>query len=135
MPEDIEETTLASDDVLCSVMVLAKRQSGKDPFFVEANGPRLQEIFYEMSGSGHTVLEGFVFSPNGPVPYSPVLEESLNRLQFSGFVSRRDPKNPDNLYVNPPAEKYTDRFMALETSPDQREEFIRVADQFLEYFV
>jgi len=106
------------DHVLSAILTLAKRESGRSRFAFRGHDFQLQEIFSELVRTKKfPILGRFVFSDTGPEPYSPVLNESVSKLQLAGLIGR---ENPDYavLFLRPSSEKFFDEDLAQQLSPD-----------------
>lgn len=124
-------TDMLPDDVLTAVFELARQSSKQEQLSFRGHDSRLQRLFWELAQKSRSrFLEPFVFSDTGPEPYSPVLSESISRLQLSGFMGRGNP-DYDDLFLKPAAKQYFDRELSRRLSEDDIKELRRVADQFL----
>src|ERR1700686_4667204 len=86
------QSAILTDHILSAILTLAKKRSGRTRFAFRGHDFQLQEIFGELSRDGKfPILSGFVFSDSGPEPYSPVLNESVSKLQLSGLIGRENP--------------------------------------------
>jgi uncharacterized protein YwgA len=121
-----------SSDDLAGILALAERQSGKAPLQFKGHDSELQRIFHTLQEeTGLSLLDSFVFSSSGPDPYSPILSESVSKLQLSGLVGR---KNPDYeiLIVEPAAGRYYDSVLSQRLGPEEIEQLALAAKRFLE---
>jgi len=124
------------DHILSAVLTLAKQELGK----AEQNPKRLafrshdfqlQEIFSELQKTkNYPILDAFVFSDDGPEPYSPALNESVSRLQLSGLIGRENP-DYEVVFLRPAADRFYDEVLRTEFSDSQRRELAEIASQFL----
>lgn len=121
------------DHVVSAILTLAKRKSGKERFSFRGHDYEIQKLFAGLSEEGYSVLKPFVFSDRGPEPYSPVLNESVARLQLSGLIGR---ENPDYamVFLRPAAESFYDDVLKTRFSPDELKELEDIADRFLRRF-
>src|SRR5947209_8619567 len=85
------ETKLLPDDILDALLVLAQRKRGVERLAFRGHDSDLQSIFSELSRTYGLLNNYFVFSSTGPAPFSPALNESISRLQLSGFIGRENP--------------------------------------------
>ncbi len=91
----------------------------------------LQRVFDELRGEHQfPLLDAFVFSDTGPVPYSPILNESVSKLQLSGLIGRENP-DYEVLFLRPAAEDFYDHSLSLQLSREQVKELREIADAFL----
>ena len=88
----------------------------------------MQEIFLQLKK--YSLLETFVFSDSGPIPYSPILNESVSRLQLSGLVGRYNP-NYEVVFLTPAAEKYYDEVLEQQFSTEDKTQLEQIAEDFL----
>src|SRR5579864_4875497 len=103
---------LLPDNILNAIFTLAKRESNENRFAFRGHDFELQQIFHKLEGTGqYPILKPFVFSDRGPEPYSPVLNESVSRLQLSGLIGRENP-DYEVLFLRPAAEKFYDEILA-----------------------
>ena len=122
---------LLPDHVLSAILTLAKRESGADRFAFRGHDFQLQEIFSDLARSGkYPILQSFVFSDTGPEPYSPVLNESVSKLQLSGLIGRENP-DYEVLFLRPAAEKFYDETLAGRLSAPEIAQLQEVAEEFL----
>lgn len=121
------------DHVLSAILTLAKRRSKADRFSFRGHDYEIQNVFAELSGKGYSVLKPFVFSDRGPELYSPVLNESVARLQLSGLIGR---ENPDyaKVFLQPAAEAFYDDVLEARFNSEQIAELEQIADHFLRRF-
>jgi hypothetical protein len=131
------QQAILPDHVLCAVLVLAAKQraeqspGGKRLAF-RGHDFELQEIFNKLQKTGkYPILDAFVFSDSGPDPYSPILNESVSRLQLSGLIGR---ENPDYkvVFVRPAASRFFDDVLEKGLSPSEINQLKEVASKFLE---
>jgi len=76
-------------------------------------------------------MEPFVFSDSGPEPYSPVLSESISRLQLSGLVGRENP-DYEVLFLRQSAEQYFDQELRHRLSKQDLGQLQQLAQRFLQ---
>lgn len=123
------------DHILGAVLVLAEKineQRGQNRLAFRGHDFQLQEIFSDLHKSGkYRILDAFVFSDDSPGPYSPVLNESVSRLQLSGLIGRENP-DYEVVFVRPAAEKFFNNVLAKELDESQINQLREVASQFLD---
>ena len=125
------ELAVLPDHLLTAILTLAKRQSGQPRFAFRGHDFQLQEIFSELVESGkYPVLGRFVFSDTGPEPYSPILNESVSKLQLSGLIGRENP-DYEVLFLRPAAEKFFDEVLIQQLPPEEMAQLDHVATEFL----
>ena len=122
-------TEVLPDDILAALFVIAKKKSSKERFAFRGHDYQLQEIFLELSKK-YSLLETFVFSDSGPIPYSPILNESVSRLQLSGLVGRENP-NYEVVFLTPAAEKYYAEVLEQQFSAEDITQLEQIAQDFL----
>jgi len=86
-------TSVMQDDILGFALVWARHSLGRDLRFRNHN---LQRVL----SSAEEARELFIFSSSGPEPFSPDLDESLNRLTVGGFISRPDLQDPEKVAIS-----------------------------------
>ncbi|MGB7591953.1 MAG: hypothetical protein WBO19_12005 [Terriglobia bacterium] len=124
-------TDILPDDILTAILELARRSSNQKHLTFRGHDSELQRLFWKLAQSCHNrFLEPFVFSDRGPEPYSPVLTESISRLQLSAFVGRDNP-DYEVLFLRPAAEEYFDNELQTRLSKQDMGELQRVAEGFL----
>lgn len=121
------------DDVLSAILALAEQQSGEDRFAFRGHDFRLQQIFSELSKEFPVVSKYFVFSSTGPVPYSPILNESISRLQLSGLIGRENP-DYEVLFLRPTAQKYFTQALKARLDPETIDQLSKVAEALVKRF-
>lgn len=98
--------SILPDDILAAILTLAKEASGQERLAFRGHDSELQRVFRKLVREyHHPLMEQFVFSKGGPEPYSPILNESISRLQLSGLVGRENP-DYEMLFLRPSAERY-----------------------------
>lgn len=124
------QTTLLPDHVLSAVLALAKKKLSKRLAF-RSHDYQLQEIFSDLTGSGkYPVLNSFVFSDGGPEPFSPILNESVSRLQLSGLIGRENP-DYEVVFLSSAAEEFYEKVLQQQLSPGEIGQLNEIAEQFL----
>ena len=127
-----QDTALLPDHVLSAVLAIAKRQRGEGRLAFRSHDYHLQEIFSELTKSGkYPMLSGFVFSDSGPEPYSPILSESVSRLQLSGLIGRENP-DYEVVFLRPAAETFFDKILRPKLSQQDEVQLGEIAQAFLE---
>jgi hypothetical protein len=117
--------------VLSAILTLAKKESGMPRFAFRGHDFQLQEIFSELARTDeYPILSTFVFADSGPEPYSPVLNESVSRLQLSGLIGRENP-DYEVLFLRPSAEQFFHEVLEHEFSPVEIDQLRRIASVFL----
>jgi hypothetical protein len=125
------EPKVLPDDVLSAILSLAQKKAGKPRFAFRGHDSELQKIFRELTSKlDSPLLKFFVFSDSGPIPYSPVLNESISRLQLSGLIGRENP-DYEVLFVRQAAGEYLDKVLRDRFSSDELQQLSQVAEEFL----
>lgn len=122
-------TEVLPDDILTALFVIAKKKSSKERLAFRGHDYQLQEIFLQL-GKEYSLLKTLVFSDSGPIPYSPILNESMSRLQLSGLVGRYNP-NYEVVFLTPAAEKYYDEVLKQQFSAEDITQLEQIAQDFL----
>lgn len=119
------------DHILAAVLAIAKRELNRDRFAFRGHDFQLQEIFSELQKSKkYPILDAFVFSDSGPEPYSPVLSESVSRLQLSGLIGRENP-DYEIVFLQDSADQFFNHVLRNEFSHDQLRQLDEIAAHFL----
>ncbi len=122
---------LLPDHVLSAVLTVAKKKLNKRLAF-RSHDYQIQEIFSDLTGSGkYPILDSFVFSDSGPEPFSPILNESVSRLQLSGLIGRENP-DYEVVFLSSAAEEFYEKVLRGQLSPEEIEQLDEIAGQFLE---
>lgn len=130
------QPVLLPDHILGAVLTLAKQKLlQQDPekkrLAFRGHDFKLQEIFSELRATGkYPILATFVFSDNGPDPYSPALNRSVSRLQLSGLIGRENP-DYEVVFLEPAADRFFDDVLKSEFDGDQLKALAEVAGEFL----
>lgn len=129
------QSAILPDHILSAVLTLAKRElertSQKDRLAFRSHDFQLQDVFDELRKMGkYSILNAFVFSDSGPEPYSPVLNESVSRLQLSGLIGRENP-DYEVVFLRPAADRFFDEVLKSEFDPSQLQQLTEIASQFL----
>ena len=125
------------DHVLSAVLVLAEKlleekASKSERLAFRSHDFQLQKIFNDLRKTGqYPILDTFVFSDDGPDLYSPILNESVSRLQLSGLIGR---ENPDYavVFLRPAADRFFNEVLQKELEPSEIQQLTEVASKFLE---
>lgn len=127
-----KQSDLLPDDILSAILVLAKRKSGSPRLAFRGHDYMLQNVFYELTQQLEgELLKVFVYSDSGPEPYSPVLNDSVSRLQLSGLIGRGNP-DYEVVFLNQSAEKYYDEVLKDLLEESQIAQLEKIADAFLD---
>jgi hypothetical protein len=126
------ESAASTDHILAAILALAKKESGQQRLAFRGHDFELQQIFSDLTGSGRfPILRSFVFSDTGPDPYSPVLNESVCKLQLSGLIGRENP-DYEVLFLRPAAERFFDEVLVKQFTEEDRRQLAEIAAQFLQ---
>jgi hypothetical protein len=118
------------DHVLSAVLTLAKRRLDKPRFAFRSHDYHLQKIFSALAASGkYPLLGAFVFSNTSPEPYSPVLNESVSRLQLSGLIGRENP-DYEVVFLHSAADEFFDSVLSKRFSGDELKQLQEIAGEF-----
>jgi len=119
------------DHILTAVLTLAKRESKTERLAFQSYDFQLQKIFSEFQETKkYPILDAFVFSDNGPEPYSPALNESVSRLQLSGLIGRENP-DYEFVFLRPAADRFFDEVLKQEFDDSQLQQLTEIAAEFL----
>jgi hypothetical protein len=123
------------DHVLSAVLALAEKQlseqnCGPKRLAFRSHDFQLQEIFNDLRKK-YSILNAFVFSDSGPEPYSPILNESVSRLQLSGLIGRENP-DYEVVFVRPAADRFFNEVLKKDLDSAEIEQLKKVASEFLE---
>ena len=123
---------ILAHQILGAILTLAKRErteSGSDSHFAfRGYDFQLQKLFSGLTVK-YPLLGAFVFSNSGPDPYSPILNESVSKLQLAGLIGRENP-DYEIILLRPAADKfYSDLEKRL--SPDDISQLKDAAHEFL----
>jgi hypothetical protein len=122
-------TEILPDHILAAVLTLAKRERKEKRFAFRSYDFQLQGIFNELR-KRYSILDAYVFSDSGPEPYSPVLDESVSRLQLSGLIGRENP-NYEVVFLQDAADKFYDEVLSREFNESQQKQLREIASEFL----
>lgn len=120
---------LLPDDILAAILTLAEQHAGEGRFRFKGHDFQLQKVFKELADEFPVVRTHFVFSSTGPFPYSPVLTESVSRLQLSGLIGRENP-DFEYLFLKPSAKQYFEQQIAKRLASRLLEQLTQVAEEF-----
>jgi hypothetical protein len=124
---------LELNDALLGIFVLAKRNHchGKK-LELNIHNYQIHEIFRSIQERvGSTpILDRFIFSDSGPIPFSPPLEQVLFDLQCSGLTTRPDVQRWALWALTESGERY---FQEIEKNipPQTMKELAQIADYFI----
>jgi len=126
------EPNVLPDHILGAILTLAKKKrSPADRLAFRGHDFNLQLIFRELRQElDAPLLQRFVFSDSGPIPYSPILSESVSKLQLSGLLGRENP-DYEVLFLMPAAEKFYDEVLQARFSEEEKRQLDQIADAFL----
>ena len=125
-----EDPEVLADDVLSAILILAQKKLGKKLRF-RAYDSDLQDLFYQLvQETACPLLECFVFSDAGPMPYSPMLSESVSRLQLAGLLGHENP-DYEVLFLTLSAKAYYDAELTKRFSKEELQQLDAVADALL----
>jgi hypothetical protein len=125
------DIAILPDHVLSAVLTHAKRQAKGSRFAFRSHDYNLQEIFSDLAGK-YPILSPFVFSDTGPEPFSPILNDSVSRLQLSGLMGRENP-DYEVVFLSPSAEAFYDDVLKPRLAPKDIEQLEEIAKKFLEH--
>src|SRR5260370_32773869 len=112
------DTSILPDHVLSAILTVAKRRkvpAGR--FAFRGHDYALQRVFNELRRECNSaLLDAFVFSDTGPVPYSPILNDSVSKLQLSGLIGHENP-DYEVLFLSRSAEAFYNTFVSLHLPP------------------
>lgn len=94
------------EDILIAFFGVAKKITQRNEFAVEKADYEFQDLIHKLKANYPQLLEPFVFSNKGPLPYSPILDDSLENLRASGLLQRRSMHEPRNLMLTRSGERY-----------------------------
>jgi hypothetical protein len=127
---DAVQAALLPDDVLAAILALAKQVSKQQRLVFRGHDSELQRVFRRLVREyRHPLLEQFVFSDRGPEPFSPILSESISRLQLSGLIGRENP-DYEMLFLRPAAQDYFQRDLRRRFTDEEIRELKKVARRF-----
>jgi len=124
-------TRVQPHHLLSAILTLAKEQSHASRFAFRGHDYQLQNVFGSLVKSeSYPLLKAFVFSNNGPEPYSPVLNESVAKLQLAGLIGRENP-DYEVVFLRPAADKFFNEDLKKRLGPNDVAELAKVAADFL----
>jgi hypothetical protein len=125
-------SNILAHQILGAILALAKREqtaaTGDSYFAFRGYDFQLQQIFSRLTKK-HSILGAFVFSESGPDPYSPILNESVSKLQLAGLIGRENP-DYEIILLRPVAEKFYNE-LEQRLSPEDLRQLKDVAHEFL----
>lgn len=112
-------------DKLCALFVLAGEELGIMEF--RAHGYQLQESIHylQQQDPDNSFFKDFIYSNDGLLPFSPILEESMSGLVLSGLVCRPYTDDWQIVRINPSAKEYYE--LDVRTNVGEREELDRAS--------
>jgi len=127
------QQALLPDHILGAVLALAEkehaRQAGSERLAFRSHDFHLQDIFSDLRKQ-YPILKAFVFSESGPQPYSPILKESVSRLQLSGLIGRENP-DYEVVFVRPAANLFYDEVVKESLDSSEIKQLDQIAVAFL----
>jgi hypothetical protein len=124
------QTAILPDHILAAVLTLAKLESKQPRFAFHSYDFQLQEIFNDLQKTKkYPLLDAFVFSDSGPEPYSPVLNESVSRLQLSGLIGRENP-DYEVVFLQDAADQFYKEVLSFEFGAPEIQQLTEIASQF-----
>ena len=131
LDQTLADSNVQPDDILCALLVVAGIKRCDQRLTFRGHDSELQNAFHKLVTQVDGDLFGrFVFSTRGPVPYSPILNQSISTLQLAGLIGR---ENPDyaQVFLQPAARKYFEEVLKKLFSSEELSEIDRAADVFL----
>jgi len=126
------QATVLPDHILAAVLTLAKKESKQERFAFQSYDFQLQQVFNDLQKTGkYPLLDAFVFSDSGPEPYSPVLNESVSRLQLSGLIGRENP-DYEVVFLQDAADRFYDEVLRFEFGAPEIQQLTEIASQFFD---
>lgn len=126
------QATVLPDHILAAVLTLAKKESKQERFAFQSYDFQLQQVFNDLQKTGkYPLLDAFVFSDSGPEPYSPVLNESVSRLQLSGLIGRENP-DYEVVFLQDAADRFYDEVLSFEFGAPEIQQLTEIASQFFD---
>jgi hypothetical protein len=124
------QPTILPDHILAAVLTLAKKESREDRYAFPSYDFQLQKVFHDLQESKkYPLLDAFVFSDSGPEPYSPVLNESVARLQLSGLIGRENP-DYEVVFLQDAADQFYNEVLSFEFGAPEIQQLTEIASQF-----
>ncbi len=132
-PMPTAQTTILPDHILAAVLTLAKRESKEEKRYAfQSYDFQLQKVFHDLQrNKEYSLLDAFVFSDSGPEPYSPVLNESVSRLQLSGLIGRENP-DYEVVFLQDAADQFYDEVLSFEFSAPEIQQLTKIASEFFQ---
>jgi hypothetical protein len=125
------QNTILPDHILAAVLTLAKKESKQKRFAFQSYDFQLQKVFSDLQKTKkYSLLDAFVFSDSGPEPYSPVLNESVSRLQLSGLIGRENP-DYEVVFLQEAADQFYKEVLSFEFGAPEIQQLTEIASQFL----
>jgi hypothetical protein len=127
----VTQPAILPDHILAAVLTLAKKESKETRFAFQSYDFQLQKVFNELQKTKkYSLLDAFVFSDSGPEPYSPVLNESVSRLQLSGLIGRENP-DYEVVFLQEAADQFYNEVLSFEFGAPEIQQLTEIASQFL----
>ncbi len=125
---------LLPDDILTAILELARQEKdAKRPLAFQGHDEDLQQIFFDLSKDPkHSLLRTFVFSNSGPRPYSPILSDSVSKLQLAGLIGRQNPEY-EVVFTRPSAHSYYEAVLSKRFSDEEKTQLKEIAKAFLSH--
>ena len=125
------QPNILPDHILAAVLTLAKKESKQERFAFQSYDFQLQKVFNDLQKTKkYSLLDAFVFSDSGPEPYSPVLNESVSRLQLSGLIGRENP-DYEVVFLQEAADQFYKEVLSFEFGAPEIQQLTEIASQFL----
>ncbi len=126
------QSVILPDHILAAVLTLAKKESKEDRYAFQSYDFQLQKVFNDLQKTGkYPLLDVFVFSDSGPEPYSPVLNESVSRLQLSGLIGRENP-DYEVVFLQDAADQFYNEVLSFEFGAPEIDQLTEIASQFFQ---
>lgn len=121
------------DDILSALLELARQEKGGNSALVfRGHDEDLQNVFYKLGQKYRSaLLNTFVFSNSGPRPYSPILSDSVSKLQLAGLIGRQNP-DYEFIFTTPATADYYQVVLSKRFTEDQKNELREIAHGLLE---
>lgn len=122
-----------ADDVLSALLELARQEKdGNRALIFRGHDEDLQKIFYELGQKYKSaLLSTFVFSNSGPRPYSPILSDSVSKLQLAGLIGRQNP-DYEFIFTTPATADYYQVVLSKRFTDAQKNELKEIAHGLLQ---
>jgi hypothetical protein len=125
------EQKLLPEDILSGILAVASKQVNNSRLPFKGHDSKLQQVFLRLKNQTKAdLLNAFVFSDSGPIPYSPALNEAVSKLQLAGMIGRENP-NYEVLFLRPSTVNYFDSVLDKRLDVNQKKELELLASEFL----